>query len=355
MPKLYLDSLRPARPTSTRSSTATLRVIPPTKNFRLFSLIFNLLLILLLLSVGFTARSTNFFTITSGSMEPAIHVGSLIATTPQTSYQPGDILAFHSAQGIVTHRLLETVPQTSEILYRTQGDANSSPDRDLINSSNVIGRVSLNLPYLGYLLLWLHRPLGFAFLILLPATLVVLQEVRSLLAAWREIRHAKPSFPPAFACLAGRQARLSLASLLLLALPFSTYALFLSPSVSLTNNSFSTAAVFPSPTPTPTPSPEPSVVPEPSPEPSAEPSPEPTPCSSEITSNFSNENTGPGSTNTNSLDVDINCQVTHEETVTSETKVTINANTGGNSQTGNTESGDISSGDITIDLNITNP
>lgn len=92
------------------------------------------------------------YNIVSGSMEPAIPVGSAIYVQSVNPAQlmPGDVIAFQSGGAVVAHRVVENDPLTSGIV--TKGDANAREDRTPVQYSAVIGRVTRHVPMLGGLL-----------------------------------------------------------------------------------------------------------------------------------------------------------------------------------------------------------
>lgn len=113
------------------------------------------------------------FVVISGSMEPAIPVGSMVcakAVDPAT-LEPGDILVFYSTEASsdggapITHRVIENYPDTREII--TKGDANESIDRSPAAYINVVGKVVLHIPALGRLVIPLSSITGKAAIILI--------------------------------------------------------------------------------------------------------------------------------------------------------------------------------------------
>ena len=101
--------------------------------------------------------------IRTGSMEPAIPVGSLvvaIAADPARLVE-GDVVAISLRAGtIVTHRVDAIVLQDDRRSFRTRGDANDLADPVLIVPDQLVGRIELVLPWLGYVLAMLVTPLG---------------------------------------------------------------------------------------------------------------------------------------------------------------------------------------------------
>lgn len=286
-----------------------------------------------------TLQTNNMYTVRSGSMEPTIHTGSIILVqrAHAAPYNTGDVITFRGLTQNVTHRIVEVVETDGAFSYRTKGDANTNTDMHLMPHDRVIGKTSTSVPLLGYILVWLRTKIGFATLILLPATIVILQELRAMRRAWQDIR-------PQFSL---RLATSSLAILItIMASASATFAAFTS-TATLSNNQFGTAATFPTPSTSPEPTPSGSPTPSPTPDGGDE-------CETDVDIDQSNTNTGPGSTNENSVDVDINCSKEEANTTTIENEITIDANTGGNEQTNNTAGGGIATGNVGFDIEITN-
>lgn len=92
------------------------------------------------------------FHIVSGSMEPAIKVGSAIyvkACNPQAITQQ-DVIAFYVDGEVVAHRVIQKDEQ-NQVFY-TKGDANAAADLNPVPYQNLIGKLVLTIPYLGSLL-----------------------------------------------------------------------------------------------------------------------------------------------------------------------------------------------------------
>ncbi len=92
------------------------------------------------------------YNVISGSMEPAIPVGSAVYVKPvqPAEVQPGDVIAFYSGGSVVTHRVVQNDPTQSRFV--TKGDANAQPDVNPVRYSELIGRIQYHLPVLGGLL-----------------------------------------------------------------------------------------------------------------------------------------------------------------------------------------------------------
>ena len=116
----------------------------------------------------------------SGSMEPAIKTGSVALIKPASSYKMGDIVTFEgnfkNAKGQkvpTTHRIVEMRVEKGNPIYITKGDANEEPDSREISQSQIIGRVYLAVPYLGYAIETARTTYGFLALIIIPAGLIM--------------------------------------------------------------------------------------------------------------------------------------------------------------------------------------
>lgn len=92
------------------------------------------------------------YAVTSGSMEPQIHTGSLVYVSHQSfeDIREGDILTFTINEGslVVTHRVKEK--SLSDRSFLTKGDANAQPDRKRVRYEEVIGTVQFVVPGAGY-------------------------------------------------------------------------------------------------------------------------------------------------------------------------------------------------------------
>ena len=91
----------------------------------------------------------HIYSVVSGSMEPAIPVGSLvyIQEGAPEDMQEDDVIAFYGARdsnAIITHRVVENRVVMGEFI--TKGDANQTEDMNPVPYSNFIGKVVLSIP-----------------------------------------------------------------------------------------------------------------------------------------------------------------------------------------------------------------
>lgn len=104
------------------------------------------------------------YTVVSGSMEPAIPVGSAIylkAAVPE-DIRSGDVIAFYKGRAVVTHRVVENRRVSGEFI--TKGDANAEKDMEPVPYAALIGRMAVSVPVLGAVMAVCSDTLGKAYL-----------------------------------------------------------------------------------------------------------------------------------------------------------------------------------------------
>lgn len=166
---------------------------------KFLTIFLNTLLIFLLLAGAIIAFSmlplrgnVKILAVTSGSMEKAIHVGSVVIVRPSSSYQVGDIINFvtpdaKSDKDTTTHRIYQIGNEGGSATYTTKGDANSSPDMRTINEQAIKGKVIFTLPWVGYGLGYIKTLPGLILIIIVPAVVIVVEEVINIKKEARKI------------------------------------------------------------------------------------------------------------------------------------------------------------------------
>jgi len=126
----------------------------------------------------------------SGSMQPEIKMGSIVAIKPVDDYKIGDVITFQIAKNKdpITHRIHDIKIVGGELRYITKGDVNNAPDQREISPREIIGKVLFSVPYLGYVIDFAQKPIGFSLIIILPAIAIIYDEVKKI---WREISKLK--------------------------------------------------------------------------------------------------------------------------------------------------------------------
>ncbi|MBR6322296.1 MAG: signal peptidase I [Lachnospiraceae bacterium] len=117
--------------------------------------------------------------VVSGSMEPNIHVNDvlLFQAHQPSEYHVGDVILYLRDEGtpdemLISHRIQSIDGNT----LVTKGDANIAADAP-INFSQVVGRMSIRIPYVGRAVRLLRTPLGAVIAALVVSVLIVLSFV----------------------------------------------------------------------------------------------------------------------------------------------------------------------------------
>lgn len=100
------------------------------------------------------------YTVISASMEPTLQVGDyiIIKNVPYKQIKNQDIISFLDSGMIVTHRVVAKEGESAS----TRGDNNSVNDVKTVTKSNYVGTYLFRIPHLGYILLWLQKPIVLA-------------------------------------------------------------------------------------------------------------------------------------------------------------------------------------------------
>ena len=127
-----------------------------------------LLIILLILAcllivpnlIGFKS-----FAVISGSMEPNIHIGSIVYAKPvdYKELKVGDVISFKiNDSTMVTHRI------------NSIDVKNNTVDGSPVPYQNIVGKVKFIVPFLGYISMNIKTPLGIAMLCGVVAIIIIL-------------------------------------------------------------------------------------------------------------------------------------------------------------------------------------
>jgi len=127
----------------------------------------------------------------SGSMEPAIKTGSVVMVAPFKEYKKNDTITFGSVDRSnepTTHRIYDLEVVEGKMFYITKGDANNAPDSRKVAQNDVIGKVIINIPYAGYLVESVRKPLGFILVLAIPALFIIFDQGKKIAKEIRKIR-----------------------------------------------------------------------------------------------------------------------------------------------------------------------
>ncbi len=150
-----------------------------------------LVAVLLVVSVFPITGNFKVKIVQSGSMQPAIKMGSIVVVKPVVDYKIGDVVTFGRATKLnepITHRIYDIKVVGGEPRYITKGDANNAPDQREISQREIIGKVLFDIPYLGYVVDFAQKPIGFSLIIIIPALVIIFDEARKI---YNEIKKKK--------------------------------------------------------------------------------------------------------------------------------------------------------------------
>ena len=154
-----------------------------------FYIVAILLLVLICALIALTTFSHNFgprfLVVSSGSMHPALKLGSVIGIAPSENYKVGDVVTYkplnqlntNNSKITTTHRILKVEQTGGVTYYKTKGDANEVADFGKIKKEQVVGKVFVHIPYLGIFTNFLKSQLGFILFIIIPVTLIIYTEL----------------------------------------------------------------------------------------------------------------------------------------------------------------------------------
>ncbi|WP_248581360.1 signal peptidase I [Nocardioides sp. InS609-2] len=95
------------------------------------------------------------YSVLSGSMRPGLSPGTLVVVRPvePEDIGIGTVITYQPESGrrFVTHRVVaQGVGPDGDPVFRTQGDANGSPDKEWVRSVQVSGELWYSAPWLGH-------------------------------------------------------------------------------------------------------------------------------------------------------------------------------------------------------------
>jgi signal peptidase len=113
------------------------------------------LIIVTMLFVLMSSRSGWQFAAVLSGMEPGFKIGGLVVIKPVDvkTLEVGNVISFAipDMDTPVCHRIIDIQYQNGQQFFQTKGDANKSPDRDLVPATNVKGKEIFYTPYVGRL------------------------------------------------------------------------------------------------------------------------------------------------------------------------------------------------------------
>lgn len=119
------------------------------------NIILDIIIVILVLTIIVSMLNKNkptplfgfyFFTVMSGSMEPALNVEDSIIVKQSSNYEVGDIVTYKHEKSYVTHRIVKI--DGNKVI--TKGDANTDED-PAFDKKQILGKVVFKSVYLNFL------------------------------------------------------------------------------------------------------------------------------------------------------------------------------------------------------------
>ena len=115
------------------------------------TLITIIILTALLLMYCLEIKEIKVYRVVSSSMEPEIKMGSLVLISKCREYGVKDIVSYKTYQNEtpVTHRIMKISKTHDKYFFTMKGDKNENEDLYPISQDEIIGKVILEVPFLG--------------------------------------------------------------------------------------------------------------------------------------------------------------------------------------------------------------
>ena len=138
----------------------------------------------------YSAPVFNAYVVLSGSMLPTIKVKDIVVTKKinEERLEIGDVITFISPDprwaGIsITHRIIDIYYDETKGIYtyKTKGDYNNVADAVPVSNDNILGKVILKIPKLGYIQDLLASKGGLIICVLIPSLAILSYDIMKVL------------------------------------------------------------------------------------------------------------------------------------------------------------------------------
>lgn len=134
-------------------------------------------------SVPALAGADESYVVLSDSMSPSIKAGAVVFVNdvPTDQIGRGDVITYQRGSvddPTTTHRVVEVTDRDGTTQFVTEGDANEDPDPSPVPAGAVVGTVAFHVPLMGYVVAFANTQLGLLTLVIVPALLLVVLELR---------------------------------------------------------------------------------------------------------------------------------------------------------------------------------
>jgi len=120
--------------------------------------------------------------VVSDSMAPTFRAGDVLWIGPVSGpIVPGQIVSYVQQGKLITHRVVAI--EGDRMI--TKGDNNREIDPWCVTAADVIGSPVLRVPYLGYLIVFIKKPVGWLVFVIFPAGWIIFGEVKKIIMTLR--------------------------------------------------------------------------------------------------------------------------------------------------------------------------
>ena len=128
------------------------------------------------------------YVIISPSMHPNIKVNDavIVKRVNVNKLKRGDIITFNSTDSrfsgaTITHRIVDIIKDSNNNLtFRTKGDNNNVVDATLVRKKDLVGKVILRIPLIGYIQYFLSTSFGWIMIIVIPCLGIIIYDIIKL-------------------------------------------------------------------------------------------------------------------------------------------------------------------------------
>lgn len=111
------------------------------------------------------------FVVNGGSMSPAIREGALVISkrTDPLTVRSGDVITYRHLETPdtpVTHRVVDVLNDKEGLRFQTKGDANATPDAEMVSGALPVSRMVFAIPFAGSVLRFARSTPGHIVLVL---------------------------------------------------------------------------------------------------------------------------------------------------------------------------------------------
>ena len=128
------------------------------------------------------------YVIVSGSMEPLIKIKDAVLikrVDTDKELKQGDVVTYRATDPsyygvLITHRIVDVKEENGKKIYVTKGDHNETVDRSPIELGQIMGKVVMRIPKIGYIKYFLVTSYGWILAIVVPSLFIIVMDIYKL-------------------------------------------------------------------------------------------------------------------------------------------------------------------------------